>query len=160
MTDKILVALISGGIALVGVAISALVSWLTVRTAIRTKKLELYGGFSQNLYSERLESHSIGFELASRIQQLKKPKRINDSFELHEIGNELEKWSNGRGGLLMSGTTLNLTRDLAGTLKKQPENGERYSKAQAEKIWKLRNDLRKSLRNDLHVLTPSDKWTW
>ena len=158
MTEKVYIALISAGIALVGVLISALVSRYVAKTTTRTKRIELYGGFALKLYEERLESHAVGFELASKITQARQPQRINEQSELAEIANGLEKWSNSKGGLLMSGTTLKITRDLVNALKKQPGNGDRYTKEQADKIWSIRNDLKRSLRNDLHVLTPSDSW--
>ena len=158
MNENTYIAFFSAGIALIGVLISALVSRYVAKTTIRTKRLELYGGFTLKLYEERLDSHAVGFELASKITQARKPQLINEQSELAEISIGLEKWSNGKGGLLMSGTTLKITRDLVDALKKQPGNGDRYTKEQADKIWSLRNDLKRSLRNDLHILTPSDTW--
>lgn len=69
---------------------------------------------------------------------------------------ELNVWA-AEAGLFVSRKTAKSYMELRNALGKNTGAGDNYSKDQADKIWKLRNKFRKSLRNDVEHVYVSDE---
>lgn len=157
MSDTVIAAVIAGTVSVIGAVIAIVGSWVTNVANRRRLLKEIEGSFSQFLYKERLESFAEAFAITGKIKREKSPQYFKSYEQLQEIGNQLLDWSSGKGGLLMSGSSIKAHQELCQKIMKQPAHGDNYSKEQAEIIWNLRNEFRRALRSDVLYLTPRNR---
>lgn len=158
MNDLLNPTFIAIGVSLLGVIFSFFGTWIANKNNRIKLFREIESEYSLYLFKERLESYGTAFKITGKIQRQKKPKFINNKDELSSIADELESWTSGKGGLLMSGSSLKTCRDLKNSLKMGPSNNDLFTQEQAEKIWNYKIKLRQLLRKDLSFHVPNKQF--
>lgn len=157
VNEKITAALIAGTISLFVATLSFLSNWLSNQASRQRLYQEIESDFFKFLYKERLEIFSEAFAITGKLRRQKAPQYFESYETLQEIAEELIVWSSGKGGLLMPGSAVHTSRSLIKALRKHPAHNGNYSKDQADKIWQLRTDFRRSLRDGIVHLNPASR---
>lgn len=155
MNENIIAALVASTVSLFVAMLSLMGNWLSNRASRQRLYQEIKSDFAHFLYKERLESFSEAFKITGRIRRKKSPQYLESHELLNKIAEDLIEWSSGKGGLLMTSTAIGASRSLIDALRKSPAYRENYSREQMEKIWQLRSEFRKSLREGIIHLSPS-----
>ncbi len=151
MTDKIIAAIIAGGVSLIGACISYFYNRRKLKSEHDALLKGLKSKYSEKIHELRLELYGEAFDITDKINQRSAPDFINSHDELIDISNEISNWKRGKVSLVISGEVISIYHEFYDTLRKNPA-GENYSEEQAKKIWNLRTRFRSTLRKDL--------WNW
>lgn len=103
----------------------------------------------------RLDSYPKAFEITEKIRKTH-GGNLNP-IVIKSVCDELNAWRSGIVRLIISSESQWCLFELRAALSKNPEKLNEYSTEQVDKIWNLRNDLRKSLRKDIGILHEEDE---
>lgn len=156
LSEKLMVALIAGGISLVASLVGVVVSLRQVKVSERKIKEEIQHKYLHKLYDKRIELYPEAFKISSKIKKKKKPDGINPPQEIKMILSDLDFWAEGEAGLFLSPKTIRAYWDLRDALSKNPGGGENYQEQQINNIWQARVNFRSALRRDIGVMHYAD----
>ena len=120
---------------------------------LEREKLErqLEHQFTERLYNLRLQYYPEAFRITERLG-----KEVSLQ-TTREIDVQLKDWKAAEVNLVISNKAQQEFYKLREMLKKNPEQGDKYSEQQVSKIWRARNRLRGELRRDLGLLFSEDE---
>lgn len=164
MSDQLITAVIAGGVSLV---VSLISYWAILKKIGHEKsslEREINVKWIEKVYEERFRLYPQAFAITGLIQLRASPEFIIPREQIDRLRKELNIWA-GEAGLFVSRDTARAYMELRTALSKRPGSGDKYSQEQAQKIWTLRNQFRRSLRNDVehvyvgdHGKTDPDDW--
>ena len=108
-------------------------------------KSKIKSEYVQELYKARLNSYIEIFGVTEKITRFKKGRE-----KIAEVRREVREWKKSGGLLLLGENSWNDFYVLEEALEKLRNygDGDKYSDSQISKIWKARNDFRKSIKMD------------
>lgn len=139
-------------IAIITASFSGIVSYFTIKMTLKSEKLKLQYDYDKLLIEERMKYYPELFKITQDIW--KQNKTISENiWEINKAYDLLMEWRKWWWFLLLSEQSLNAFYNLKESLKAKPGDGEKwwYTKVQLEKIWKQRNNLRWSLKDDIWI---------
>ena len=157
MEPKIISALIA---AVVSLIVSLGTFWATRYKAATEKERqerELERKLTERLYEKRIEAYPKAFSITQGLlgniienEKLKKE-------EVVEIYNALSNWACNDASFILSQKSLKAYYRIRDALLVEPEDKGNYSQEQRKSMWKAKNKLRATLRDDVHLLFLEDR---
>lgn len=152
-TQVLVPALVSGVVAFV-------VGMLTVAATLSSQRLErrkherqIQREMTLLLYQKRLEAYPRFIQLTEPLRHSRIAEGVESPQYFRRIVDDIDEWSAGQAGFLLSLKSLNELYDLRATLSVEPTGpGAVYSAAQLHAISERRKNFRASLRNDLNLV--------
>jgi hypothetical protein len=74
-----------------------------------------------------------------------------------EIYNALSAWASSDASFILSKKSVDAYYPIRDALLVMPDDKGRYSREQRKAMWKAKNQLRVSLRDDVHLLLLEDR---
>ncbi|MEZ9782357.1 hypothetical protein AB4292_17365 [Vibrio cyclitrophicus] len=152
ISEKLMTAIIAGGVSLFVALISFVTNVYQNKMAEKKLKTEIKNKFTEKLYEKRIELYPKAFLIVSKIQKRKAPELIISKDLQANVLTELNLWAENEAGLFLSKDVIKSYYSLRKELGNNPGDGEKYTKIQADKIWKARTNFRSALRSDIAFL--------
>ena len=150
--------------ALVAAAVSLIVSLGTIwgtrykaETEKERQERELERKLTEKLYEKRIEAYPRAFGITQGLLGSIKENEELKKEELIEIYKALSTWACNDASFILSRKSLNAYYGIRDALLVEPDKNGRYSLEQRENMWKAKNKLRASLRDDVHLLFLEDR---
>ena len=112
LNDKILTALIAGGVSLVVAIITYLSTIGKIRSERRNLEKQIKTKFTERLYELRLKKYPIVFEITDKLGKKKAFEEQIIPEKYKQIEKQLRDWKSGEVGLILSETSLEIYYEL------------------------------------------------
>ncbi len=152
LNDKILTALIAGGVSLVVAIITYLSTIGKIRSERRNLEKQIKTKFTERLYELRLKNYPIVFEITDKLGKKKAFDAEIISEKYKQIEKQLRDWKSGEVGLILSETSLEIYYELLKAFKAKMALGNKYNDEQLQRFYNIRTEFRNSLRQDIGLL--------
>ncbi len=152
LSDKIIVAIIAGGVSFLVSIISFITTVYQNKTSQQKIELELKNKYVNILYEKRIHLYPIAFKITSKIKKINYNGGIISQDQQKNILKNLNAWVENEAGLFLSKEVINAYYNLRKALGNNPGKGGEYTHIQIEKIWKARTEFRSALRSDISNL--------
>ncbi|MBF0913387.1 hypothetical protein HXK64_00200 [Candidatus Gracilibacteria bacterium] len=145
MWEQILTGLVG---AMIGGFFSVYAGKNTIKSTLEQEKMKISLDYEKLIIQERLKYYPELFRITQDIGKKNKPLELTQKAK-----EEFLDWrGKGAGYIILSKKSLEYFNKLKESLKANPGNGEKgYTDVQLEKIYKQRNELRGSLKDDLGI---------
>ena len=157
MDPKIVSALVA---AVVSLIVSLGTFWATRYKAATEKERqerELERKLTEKLYEKRIEAYPKAFSITQGLLgSIIENDKLNKE-DVMEIHNALSSWACNDASFILSQKSLKAYYRIRNALLVEPSENGSYSKEQRESMWKTKNKLRASLRDDVHLLFLEDR---
>lgn len=152
LNDKILTALIAGGVSLVVAIITYLSTIGKIRSERRNLEKQIKTKFTERLYELRLKNYPIVFEITDKLGKKKAFDAEIIPEKYKQIEKQLRDWKSGEVGLILSETSLEIYYELLKAFKAKMALGNKYNDEQLQRFYNIRTEFRNSLRKDIGLL--------
>lgn len=157
MSNEMLIALLTSGVALMSVALTSLLVWFTVRqsqTKLQQEQVRLdreqndwlfafKTSYEMELYKARILEYAKMFQILQRLPQ--RSEKPIDAGLAREIAQDISHWRYSTGGLVSSEKAVMATRRLYEACL------EWKDAAQSQKVLGLRDQLVELMRHDIGI---------
>ena len=129
-----------------------LVTFFTTRQSFKNEVLKLKYDYDKILIQERLKNYPELLEITQEIWKSNYSIEKNINI-IKEAFSRIKEWRHKWNGyLLLTNKSYRAFNDLKEAISKKPLNPKKwYSKEQLNKIYKLRNNLRLALKEDIWI---------
>jgi predicted RND superfamily exporter protein len=142
LSDSLTSAIVAG---IVAIIVSSMVYFVT-----RKKKGAEKEKYEEKLYERRLEAYEHAFYITDDLSEEDLYKMTVTSGKLQDIRRSLNEWHHKKS-FILSEESLKAFYEMRDSLAVEPPNGSEFSPEQIDRIWKAKNQFRKSLRRDVNM---------
>ncbi|MCL7931351.1 hypothetical protein [Halomonas llamarensis] len=150
--------------ALIAATVSLIVSLVTLwatrykaETDKERQERELERKLTERLYEKRIEAYPKAFSITQNLLSSIKENDGLKQEELTKVYHAISEWASNDASFILSLRSLNAYYRLREAILVEPDEDGKYTREQREHIWKAKNKLRGSLRDDVHLLFLEDQ---
>jgi len=144
-------ALIAGFISLLVAIISFVANRKSLLSQTKRHEQEMQRRLTEKLYDLRLTCYREAFEITEMLVRDVVFKKTVTGEYVNQVYEKLTEWNRTKAGLIMSEESVKSYYRLRGALVSNTRSGP-LEKAQIQRLWKAKNNFRRSLRKDVNLL--------
>ncbi|MDH5728297.1 MAG: hypothetical protein OEZ58_04865 [Gammaproteobacteria bacterium] len=152
MSTQLVSAMIAASVSIVVGLLGYMASKWALLNARELQTQEQKRRLTEKLYEIRLHAYPRAFAITDRLRGENIFNQKLSSDFLTSVLDELFVWHRSKAGFVLSTESIKAFYQIRGSLGQKPAPGTIYSEEQKQSIWNAKNNLRATLRADLHLL--------
>lgn len=155
--SQLLSAVVAGAVALV----VSLVTWAIARRKDHSDRMrqerELQRKLTEKLYDLRARHYPRAFSITQGLLGNVLLASQVSSDEVDQVRMDLANWVASEASFILSKRSLDAYYAIREALAVEPLDDGTFSRSQRESMWRAKNQFRRCLRDDVHLLFTEDR---